>query len=102
MMPHPKYRIPSPPSAGNDERIHASRIGAPGAVRDPVCYVAVSPDSPYHLEINGVAYRFCTPRCLEKFRRWPERYVHGASALRTRRVRAARPGAHAHWGDMQH
>jgi Cu+-exporting ATPase len=45
--------------------------------------MTVTPDSPYRLELDGATYRFCTARCLAKFRQWPERYLHGAGARRT-------------------
>ena len=60
------------------EHIYATRAAAPQMDHDPVCQMQVTPDSPHRLEHNGTTYSFCTARCLEKFRQWPERYVHGA------------------------
>jgi len=72
------YRGLNANAAANDEHIYASRVPVPGAVRDPVCHMTVSPDSPHRLEHEGATYRFCTARCLEKFRQWPKRYAHSA------------------------
>jgi YHS domain-containing protein/phosphoenolpyruvate synthase/pyruvate phosphate dikinase len=39
-----------------------------GAVLDPVCMMAVDPDStPYHLEREGEDYFFCQRRCMDAF-----------------------------------
>jgi Cu+-exporting ATPase len=48
--------------------------------RDPVCGMQVSPESPHRLEHGGTSFFFCNPRCLEKFRAEPERYLGGAPA----------------------
>ena len=45
------------------------------ALRDPVCGMSVKPDGPHRHEHAGVSYRFCSARCLEKFRAEPERYL---------------------------
>jgi len=45
-------------------------------VKDPVCGMMVSPATAKHrLEHGGETYFFCNPRCLEKFRADPDRYV---------------------------
>ena len=50
------------------------------AVKDPVCGMAVSPDSPHRTDHAGVAYAFCCPGCLATFRSDPDRYLTGAVA----------------------
>ena len=42
---------------------------------DPVCGMSVRPDGPHHCEHEGRTYRFCNPRCLQKFQLEPERYL---------------------------
>jgi len=45
------------------------------ALRDPVCGMAVQPDSPHRFTYNSQDFVFCSPRCLEMFRKQPERYL---------------------------
>jgi Cu+-exporting ATPase len=45
--------------------------------KDPVCGMTVKPTTPHRLEHAGQEHLFCNPRCLEKFRLDPERYLHG-------------------------
>ena len=45
------------------------------AQQDPVCGMDVRDDSPHQLAHEGVEYRFCSARCLEKFRAEPQRYT---------------------------
>jgi Cu+-exporting ATPase len=47
-----------------------------GERKDPVCGMTVKPTTPHRLEHAGQEYLFCNPRCLEKFRRDPDRYLH--------------------------
>jgi Cu+-exporting ATPase len=42
---------------------------------DPVCGMTVEPDGPHRHELGGTTYRFCSARCLEKFRAEPGRYL---------------------------
>jgi P-type Cu+ transporter len=44
-------------------------------VKDPVCGMTPKPDGPHRHTHDGVTYRFCSARCLEKFRAAPESYV---------------------------
>lgn len=46
-----------------------------GSQHDPVCGMAVKPDSPFSESHEGQAYRFCSAKCQEKFRAAPTRYV---------------------------
>ena len=48
----------------------------PDKVKDPVCGMMVASTTAKHkLEHGGETYFFCNPRCLEKFRAEPDRYV---------------------------
>ncbi|MGH8014695.1 MAG: heavy metal translocating P-type ATPase [Candidatus Zixiibacteriota bacterium] len=44
--------------------------------KDPVCGMTVSSDSPLKHIYKGTEYFFCSPSCLEKFRRNPEKYLN--------------------------
>ncbi|NVJ14675.1 heavy metal translocating P-type ATPase [Myxococcus sp. AM010] len=56
-----------------------SPAGEPPAI-DPVCGMKVDPSAPKggHLEHAGLTYAFCNPRCRERFRADPERYLSSA------------------------
>jgi Cu+-exporting ATPase len=57
---------------------HAPESGTGSADRkDPVCGMTVKPTTPHRLEHAGQEHLFCNPRCLEKFRLDPARYLHG-------------------------
>ena len=43
--------------------------------KDPVCGMSVKPTTPHRLVYGSEEYLFCSPRCLEKFRADPERYL---------------------------
>jgi Cu+-exporting ATPase len=47
---------------------------------DPVCGMTVAEDSPHRLEHGGETYRFCNPRCLERFRAAPDSFLGAAKA----------------------
>ena len=49
-------------------------------LKDPVCGMAVKPDSPRRHVPRGTTYGFCSDRCLAKFRADPEAYVRSAPA----------------------
>jgi Cu+-exporting ATPase len=44
-------------------------------LHDPVCGMQVAPDGPHVLSCDGATYRFCSGRCLERFRETPERFL---------------------------
>ncbi|HET9362146.1 MAG TPA: YHS domain-containing protein, partial [Vicinamibacterales bacterium] len=47
-----------------------------GAVlKDVVCGMRVSPDSPHQIDYKGTRYAFCSAGCLKKFQQDPERYL---------------------------
>ncbi|MGJ4730168.1 heavy metal translocating P-type ATPase [Luteimonas sp. SDU101] len=48
--------------------------------RDPVCGMAVKPDSPHQVEHADRTWRFCSARCAEKFTADPARYDGSAPA----------------------
>jgi Cu+-exporting ATPase len=49
-------------------------------VVDPVCGMAVEPDlAAGSYEYKSKTYYFCSPRCLEKFRKEPERFLNRAA-----------------------
>lgn len=51
-----------------------------GEVKDPVCGMTVKIDSPHQLQYAGKAYRFCSEKCLSKFKAAPDLYgpaAHG-------------------------
>jgi len=48
--------------------------------KDPVCGMAVKPDSPHHAVHGGQTYRFCSANCLDKFKAEPQRYLAPAEA----------------------
>jgi Cu+-exporting ATPase len=47
---------------------------------DPVCGMTVADETPHRLEHRGKLYRFCNPRCLERFRAAPEAFLEEAKA----------------------
>jgi len=49
-----------------------------GAERDPVCGMTVAPDSPHVARLADRTYRFCNPRCAERFRADPARWLGDA------------------------
>lgn len=49
--------------------------GPDGALRDPVCGMSVTADSPFRSEHDGHPYFFCSASCQKKFRADPLRYV---------------------------
>ena len=55
---------------------YVSRNDHPGAVDlDPVCGMAVKPESPHATDLNGIHYRFCSARCKTRFDAEPARYL---------------------------
>jgi Cu+-exporting ATPase len=58
--PHPK------PPAGS------------AALKDPVCGMAVTEQSPHHAEHEGRPYYFCSAKCLAKFGAEPQKYLQSA------------------------
>ena len=64
------------------EHSHTHGNGAPaasGTVIDPVCGMAVKPESMHRFEYKGQHYRFCSAKCLAKFEADPQGYLQAAS-----------------------
>ena len=49
------------------------------ALKDPVCGMAVTEQSPHHFEHAGRAYYFCSAKCRSKFAAEPAKFVEGAA-----------------------
>ena len=66
----------APAKAGPHEQMAGSHQAKPGAVMDPVCGMWVDPEKARgSAEYQGNTYYFCSPRCVEKFKAEPERYL---------------------------
>ncbi|KAA0178862.1 heavy metal translocating P-type ATPase [Cupriavidus gilardii] len=59
------------------------------SLKDPVCGMAVSPDTKFRLDYAGKAYYFCSASCQHKFAAEPSRYAGGPVKAQ---VEAAPPG----------
>jgi Cu+-exporting ATPase len=55
--------------------MHAHHQTRDGGLRDPVCGMSVAADSPLRFEHEGETFRFCGPRCLERFRADPAAFL---------------------------
>ncbi len=51
-----------------------------GALKDPVCGMAVTEDSPHHLELDCRHFYFCSSHCLHKFQTAPQDYMGETTA----------------------
>jgi Cu+-exporting ATPase len=49
-------------------------------LKDPVCGMTVKPTTPHRTTFEGTEYLFCNPRCVEKFKADPHRYLGRAEA----------------------
>ncbi|KAF0191468.1 MAG: cation transporting ATPase [Gammaproteobacteria bacterium] len=58
-------------------------------VTDPVCGMEVAADAAHRHEHAGNVYRFCSERCLQKFRQAPDKYLSGAPSKKTSGAPAA-------------
>jgi len=56
---------------------------AAAEMKDPVCGMSVTADSPYHAEHAGHRHYFCSEACQEKFLAAPERYLDGGGGEAT-------------------
>jgi Cu+-exporting ATPase len=50
-----------------------------GILKDPVCGMDVTSDSPHRFEYKGKMYYFCNPKCVVKFQNDPEGYLSGTA-----------------------
>lgn len=55
-------------------------MAAHDAQTDPVCGMTVAPDGPRRYDYAGISYRFCSDRCLERFRDDPEAFLRAEAA----------------------
>jgi len=60
---------------------HVPEAQADEPLKDPVCGMAVTSSSPHHHAYHGQHFYFCNPKCLDKFRADPARYLSPAPAL---------------------
>ncbi len=59
---------------------HSALVSGPAALKDPVCGMTVTEQSPHHAEHEGRAHYFCSAKCLAKFSAEPARYTPPALA----------------------
>lgn len=57
--------------------------------RDPVCGMEVTADSPHHYSYLNNKYYFCSPGCLQKFKKSPEQFLN--SDTRENRMENEKP-----------
>ena len=57
---------------------HGAAHGAGTGMKDPVCGMAVTADSPHHSHHKGEQYYFCSTRCKGKFDTAPANYIVSA------------------------
>jgi P-type Cu+ transporter len=76
---------------------------APVLARDPVCGMSVNTATAKHILVHaGTEYFFCNPRCAEKFKAHPEKYLIGGAAsagvaIAGKATANLTPGAESHW-----
>ena len=56
-----------------------NEVRLPVEMKDPVCGMTVSPDTPYRLEHGGKTWLFCSAGCRAKFEAEPERYLSSST-----------------------
>lgn len=66
-----------------------------GSQHDPVCGMAVKPDSPFSESHEGQTYRFCSAKCQEKFRAAPTSYSNPPESTEHQHREAAPPSSGA-------
>jgi Cu+-exporting ATPase len=71
---------------------HAHATTSEAMLRDPVCGMAVSPESPHRVAWQGRTVAFCSPACAARFTADPERYLADATT-KADESRASRPDA---------
>ena len=57
---------------------HPKLQAGTAALKDPVCGMTVTEESPHHVEHDGRPYYFCSARCLAKFSAEPKKYLQPA------------------------
>ncbi len=61
-------------SRNHDEQHQAPSTGSP-ALKDPVCGMTVSDQSPHKSEHDGKGFYFCSAHCLARFKAEPGKYI---------------------------
>ena len=61
---------------GTADPLAGGKGEVPAGLKDPVCGMTVTADSPNTLEHEGKPYYFCSPRCKAKFAADPQTYLH--------------------------
>jgi Cu+-exporting ATPase len=59
---------------------HSASESVDGALKDPVCGMTVTPDSPHRAEHAGRPYWFCSAGCRTKFLTQPQKYLAPGAA----------------------
>ena len=73
---HPGH-APDHPHAGHAHQHADGAAKTVAGLKDPVCGMAVTEQSPHHVEHEGRPYYFCSAKCQAKFMAEPGRYLHG-------------------------
>lgn len=60
----------------HDHNQDAHSLAASTELKDPVCGMTVTAESPHHLEHQGHSYYFCSSQCASKFKAHPEKYTN--------------------------
>ena len=58
----------------------AALLPVAGELKDPVCGMTVTDQSPHHVEHAGHPYYFCSAKCQAKFTAEPARFVQAGPA----------------------
>ena len=74
---------------------HLKATAGTAVLKDPVCGMTVTEQSPHHLEHAGVPYYFCGPKCLAKFSAAPAAFTHADGAGEITPAAVAKPQAGA-------
>ena len=60
---------------------HPQPPAGSAALKDPVCGMTVTEQSPHHVEHEGRPYYFCSAKCQAKFSAEPPKYLQPAEPL---------------------
>lgn len=66
-------------SHGTHPHVQGQDLTSGSQLKDPVCGMKVSEDSPHRLSYKGEDFFFCNPRCKDKFAADPESYLQADS-----------------------
>jgi Cu+-exporting ATPase len=70
-----------PHAAEDSHHDLAAASPAEGAIKDPVCGMTVTEQSPHHIQHEGRPYYFCGAKCLAKFSAEPAKYLQPADPV---------------------